>query len=304
MSGYLVSILVSGGIFALVVQGLNIHWGYTGLLNFGIVAFVAVGAYTFAISVEVFGWSIWLAGPLAMVTSGVVGLLVSLPAIRLRLDYLAIVTLAVGEITRHVLKSAPGVVSWSGGARGIRGYARGFYDIPDAIGLGFLTRQEFMLVAVWACVGVVSVLLAVLLRSPWGRVLQGIREDEDAMRALGKDVVSYKAQSFALGSALAGLGGVMFALNLGSITPDAFTPDISFYAWIILLIGGAGTLIGPVVGSVIFWMLFNATQFIPDNLLAAAESAYLRLILLGLAIILLVMFRPGGIFGKERVVTR
>ncbi|WP_166351806.1 branched-chain amino acid ABC transporter permease [Phytoactinopolyspora limicola] len=304
MTGYIISVLVSAGIFALLAQGLNLHWGYTGLLNFGVVAFFAVGAYTMAVLVSVFDWPLWAAMAAAMLAAAVLGVLVALPAIRLRSDYLAITTLAVGEICRIVLHSSPGVVDLTGGPSGIRGYSHDFFGLRETLGLQWMTGLEFLMAAVWIVVLLVLLVVTVMIRSPWGRVLKGIREDEDAMRALGKNVVAYKMQSFAFGAALAGLAGVFFALNLSSITPEAFLPMISIYAWVIILIGGGGSLLGPVVGSVLFWALFNATTFIPSEWMSSQDAAYLRLILVGLLIMVMVLLRPQGLLGNRKELLR
>jgi ABC-type glucose/galactose transport system permease subunit len=151
----------------------------------------------------------------AMAVATLLGMIVALPAIRLRTDYLAIVTVTIGEIFRLVLKSGPGVTEYTRGSRGIRGFSNEFFFFRENLGLGGLTPDQYLLILVWIMVAVIGVLLWVLLKSPWGRVLKGIREDEDAVRALGKNVTAYKMQSFALGAAIAGLAGVFFAMDIG-----------------------------------------------------------------------------------------
>ena len=303
MIAYIEGVVLTAGIFALMAQGLNIHWGFTGLLNFGHVAFFAIGAYTMGILNTQFEVGLLPSFLAAMVAATVLGIIVALPAIRLRTDYLAIVTITIGEIFRLVLKSGPGVTELTRGPRGIRGYSNEFFFLREDIGLGFLGPDQYLLVLVWTTVAVVGVLLWLLIKSPWGRVLKGIREDEDAVRALGKNVTAYKMQSFALGAAIAGLAGVFFAMDIGSLAPDTYLPIITFYAWTILMLGGSASHWGPVVGAVIFWAIFNGTLYIPNEIISGAESAYLRQIGVGALIMAIMIFRPQGILGsKEEMV--
>lgn len=297
MIAYLQSVLITAGIFAIFAQGLNLHRGFTGLLNFGHVAFFAVGAYTMGILTTQFDVPLLPSFLAAMVAATLLGVIVALPAIRLRADYLAIVTITIGEIFRLVLQSGPVVTDYTRGPRGIRGYSNEFFSLRDTFGLGFLDPQQFLLLTVWVTVTVVGLLLFVLLRSPWGRVLKGVREDEDAVRALGKNVTSYKIQSFAVGAAIAGLAGVFFAMDIGSLSPNAYLPLITFQAWIIMMLGGSGTHMGPIVGSIVFWSIFNVTFFIPG--LTGADAAYLRQIGIGGLIMAIIIWRPQGILGNR-----
>lgn len=299
MIAYIEGVILTAGIFALMAQGLNLHWGFTGLINFGHVAFFAIGAYTMGILNTQFEVGLLPSFLAAMVAAVVLGIIVGLPAIRLRTDYLAIVTITIGEIFRLVLKSGPGVTELTRGPRGIRGYSNEFFFLRENIGLGFLDPDQYLLVLVWLTVAVVGVLLWILIKSPWGRVLKGIREDEDAVRALGKNVTAYKMQSFALGAGIAGLAGVFFAMDIGSLAPDTYLPIITFYAWTILMLGGSASHWGPVVGAVIFWAIFNGTLYIPNEIISGAEAAYLRQIGVGALIMAIMIFRPQGILGNK-----
>ncbi|MDP8938982.1 MAG: branched-chain amino acid ABC transporter permease [Actinomycetota bacterium] len=299
MIAYIEGVILTAGIFALMAQGLNLHWGFTGLLNFGHVAFFAVGAYTMGILNTQFEVGLLPSFLAAMVAAVVLGIIVGLPAIRLRTDYLAIVTITIGEIFRLVLKSGPGVTELTRGPRGIRGFSNEFFFLREDIGLGFLDPDQYLLVLVWLTVAVVGVLLWILIKSPWGRVLKGIREDEDAVRALGKNVTAYKMQSFALGAGIAGLAGVFFAMDIGSLAPDTYLPIITFYAWTILMLGGSASHWGPIVGAVIFWAIFNGTLYIPREIVSGAEAAYLRQIGVGALIMAIMIFRPQGILGNK-----
>lgn len=303
MISYIEGVILVAGIFTLMAQGLNLHWGFTGLLNFGHVAFFAIGAYTMGILNTQFEVGLLPSFLAAMVAATLLGIIVALPAIRLRTDYLAIVTITIGEIFRLVLKSGPGVSELTRGPRGIRGYSNEFFFFREDIGLGFLGPDQYLLVLVWMAVAIVGVLMWILLKSPWGRVLKGIREDEDAVRALGKNVTAYKMQSFALGAGIAGLAGVFFAMDIGSLAPDTYLPIITFYAWTVLMLGGAASHWGPIVGGLVFWAIFNGTLYIPNELLSGAEAAYLRQIGVGALIMAIMIFRPQGILGnKEEMV--
>ncbi|HZY64271.1 MAG TPA: branched-chain amino acid ABC transporter permease [Rubrobacteraceae bacterium] len=299
MIAYIEGVILTAGIFALMAQGLNLHWGFTGLLNFGHVAFFAVGAYTMGILNTQFEVGLLPSFLAAMVAAVVLGIIVGLPAIRLRTDYLAIVTITIGEIFRLVLKSGPGVTELTRGPRGIRGFSNEFFFLREDIGLGFLDPDQYLLVLVWLTVAVVGVLLWILIKSPWGRVLKGIREDEDAVRALGKNVTAYKMQSFALGAGIAGLAGVFFAMDIGSLAPDTYLPILTFYAWTILMLGGSASHWGPIVGAVVFWAIFNGTLYIPREIVSGAEAAYLRQIGVGALIMAIMIFRPQGILGNK-----
>lgn len=300
MIDYITSALLTAGIFALLAQGLNLHWGFTGLINLGHVAFFAVGSYTMGILVSDFGVALLPSFLAAMAAATLFGVIIALPAIRLRTDYLAIVTIAIGEIFRMILKSAPGVTELTRGPRGIRGFSNQFFFLKEDIGLGFLSPNQYLLVVVWVAVAAVGVLTWILLKSPWGRVLKGIREDEDAVRALGKNPVAYKMQSFALGAAIAGLAGVFFAMDLGSLAPDTYLPIITFQAWTIMMLGGASNHWGPIVGSIIFWSIFNGTLFIPSDIISGAEAAYLRQIGVGALIMAIIIWRPQGLLGSKK----
>ncbi len=299
MIPYIEGVILTAGIFALLAQGLNLHWGFTGLINLGHVAFFAVGAYTMGILNTQFEVPLLPSFLAAMVAATLMGVIVGLPAIRLRTDYLAIVTITIGEIFRLILKSGPGVSELTRGPRGIRGFSNDFYFFRMDIGLGFLSPTQYLLLIVWVTVAVVGVLLYLLIKSPWGRVLKGIREDEDAVRALGKNVTAYKMQSFALGAAIAGLAGVFFAMDIGSLAPDTYLPIITFQVWTIMMLGGSASHSGPVVGSIIFWAIFNGTLFIPREIISGAEAAYLRQIGIGALIMAIMIFRPQGILGNR-----
>lgn len=308
---------VQGAAFALAAVGLNLHFGFTGLLNFGHVAFFAVGAYTMAIAVDS-GVSLWLAIPLGLAAAVVLGLVIGAATLRLRADYLAITTIAVGEIIRIFVRSeaAEGV---TGGVFGLQGFADAFFDLnpfsPGEYGIWEITfseRSMWVLTVGWALVALTSLLVWGLTRSPWGRVVKAIREDEDAARALGKNVFSFKIQSLCIGGAIGALAGILLALEAQAVVPDRYLPQTTFFVWTVMILGGAGTIRGPIAGALVFWFIVLGTEgllregiesgVIPDWLLTSQQLGAVRFALVGLLLMVLMIWRPQGIFGKREEV--
>jgi branched-chain amino acid transport system permease protein len=305
-------------IYALAAIGLNMHFGYTGLLNFGQVAFVAIGAYGLAMGVASFDLPFGLALLLGLGAAVVLALLLGIPTLRLRADYLAIVTIAAGEIVRYFLKS-PEFDPTTGGSNGLQNFADGFYDLnPLSTGrygfwvFRFNERLSWVLIVGWALVLLCVLLTFLLMRSPWGRVLKAIREDEDAVRSLGKNVYSYKMQSLVLGGVFGALGGFIFAIVNQSVQPDNYGTPFTFFAYTALILGGVARVWGPVVGAMIFWFVLQFTDvalrqairadYLPESILVGTEVGQVRLMLVGIGLMLLMIFRPQGIFGDKREV--
>ena len=243
-------------------------------------------------------------------------LLLGLPTLRLRADYLAIVTIAASEIFR-LMVSAPSWRSFTGGSDGLSGFSSGFYDLnpfgDGTYGFGpwrYSERTVWVLLVGWALVLLAVLLVYLLMRSPWGRVLKAIREDEDAVRALGKNVYSYKMQSLILGGVIGAVGGMFWVIAQAAIVPGSFSPIPTFYAYAALILGGVARIWGPVVGSMIFWALLSfsqgfinelvANEYIPRSVLDANQAGNVRFVLVGLGLMLLLIFRPQGIFGDRR----
>ena len=434
MVGYLVSLIVFTAVYALFSLGLNLHWGFTGLINFGHAAFLALGAYTtvlLSLNGVPMSWAVLAGGAVA----ALLGLLIGFSTLRLREDYLAIVTIGVSEVVRLVALNEEWLTRGSFGVQGyslplasltrptiltrwgmiavitaIAGLALrslwqwarrqtkrvdpallaknslvlGAYSSSLAlilVGIGIIFQglkvskvlpaglQGVLLIAslaavIWlyqwvarrtlpklpaweagavllstialslfgGCLYVVSALalynysenparnglmflavitLAVtfwalerLVRSPWGRVLKAIREDEQVAKALGKNVFSYKLQSFMLGGFIAGIAGAFLAWQLSTIYPRSFETDLTFNAWTIVVLGGAGSNGGTLLGAAIFWGYTTLTrsldQFVP---LGADQIGALRIMLIGLLLILLMLWRPQGILGNKDELT-
>jgi branched-chain amino acid transport system permease protein len=299
--------------YALAAIGLAVHFGYTGLLNFGQAAFMAVGAYGFAVSILNFGVSFWGAIAISITLSVIFALILGIPTLRLRSDYLAIVTIASAEILRYVV-STTSMVGLTGGSNGLSAFGFDFYAMnPFPAGTYLfwpfdVTEKELWVRVVgWGLVVLAALLVLIMMRSPWGRVVKGIREDEDAVRSLGKNVYAYKMQSLILGGVLGTLAGIIFILPR-AVQPANYGTGLTFFIWTVMLLGGAATILGPVVGSMVFWVLLSLTDGILQGLVNIGVITFLttdqigpvRFILIGLGLMALVVFRPQGIFGNKK----
>lgn len=336
----LVNILVDGlraaigpeaVVYALAAIGLNLHFGFTGLLNFGQVGFMLVGAYGVAITARdcageaatqaasqiagPCGQSLWLGILVGIGLAVLLALALGVPTLRLRADYLAITTIAAAEILRFVFRS-----DWArpvtNSVFGIQRFADEFYapnPIPAGRYLGqlnFSERQLWVMLVGWVLVALLTLWTYRLINSPWGRVLRSIREDEDAARSLGKNVFAYKMQALVVGGIIGAVAGFVFALSRANVQPDTFSTDFTFYFYVVLILGGAARLFGPVLGAAIFWFLYNLlsqtlnqairAEIIPPGTLSSTQVGPLVFFLLGLGMVLLLIFRPQGILGNRR----
>ena len=299
--------------YALAALGLAVHFGYTGLLNFGQAGFMALGAYGYAISTLSFGFPVWAAMLVGIGASVIFALVLGIPTLRLRADYLAIVTIAAAEIVR-LLFTTNTFEPITGSANGLSGYKGGFADlnpIPEGTyGFGpfeYNAYDWWLRIVAWAIVILACLFTWQIMRSPWGRVIKGIREDEDAVRALGKNVYFYKMQSLILGGVFGTIAGMIFVLPR-AVVPSNYQTSLTFFVYAILLLGGAATILGPVIGSMIFWVLLSFfSGFIARAVeagwipfMSSIQAGQLRFILVGVAIMLIVIFRPQGIFGNKK----
>ncbi|RAM48641.1 MAG: branched-chain amino acid ABC transporter permease [Hapalosiphonaceae cyanobacterium JJU2] len=386
MAEYLISLAILTSIFALFALGLNLQWGFTGLINFGHVAFMTVGAYTTAL-LSLNGIPLFLSVLIGTAFGALLGLIIGFSTLRLREDYLAIVTIGVGELIRLILNnqqlpSQSGSTlqdRWRDGSFGVQDY-----PIPLAqwepnlflklVMIGVLTllagitfywlwrwtrptdtkrtgnKQEYisrlvvasflgLLSAAVYISGVIGLYnynpkaglmllslltlafvfwrLEVLVRSPWGRVLKAIREDEEVPKALGKNVFWYKLQSLMLGGAIAGVAGAFYAWQQSTIFPNDFEPQNTFNAWIIMILGGSGNNIGTILGAVIFFAYDALTrQYLPEVAVALSRfnpeivswfdqgrQGAFRIMIIGLILMVLMIWRPQGILGKKEELT-
>ena len=300
--------------FAIAAIGLNIHFGFTGLINMGQAAFLLLGAYGFAISLTS-GLPLGLAVLIGMACGLVFALILGVPTLKLRGDYLAIVTICAAEIIRMVGRSSI-LTDVTGGSNGITGSSyrdpfTALSPLPDGqtTVLWFTYDNNgvngwWIRIVAWALVALLCVIVFLLSRSPWGRVLKGIREDEDAVRSLGKNVYSYKMQALVLGALMGSLAGIIYVLP-SSVQPDSMGRSMTFFIWTALLLGGAATVFGPVLGAILFFVTrllvrTLAGDFIPSNIMNGQQAEQFSYILVGIALMLLIIFRPQGILGKKK----
>lgn len=291
MLGYLAAIAIIVGIYTLLTLGLNLQFGFTGLINFGHVGFFAIGAYGSAL-LTLHGAPFVAGFAAAMVLAALAAFPLGLLAIRLRDDYLAIVTLGFAEIVRLVIQSEQEL---TGGVQGLSGIPRPF----GQLGVGQ---------AEWAYLGLVLALdvlaigaIVLLTRSPFGRLIRAVRDDEVAVRSLGKDPVGVKIRVFMVGASLAGLAGALYAHYITYLSPDQFIPLITFYVWMAMIIGGTGRIGGTVLGAGILVLILEGTRFVQDIVPGrlGTEMASIRLGLIGLCLILFVLYRPQGIIADK-----
>ncbi|WP_414529980.1 branched-chain amino acid ABC transporter permease [Nodularia chucula] len=375
MAQYFVFLVISTTIFALFGLGLNLQWGYTGLINFGHIAFMTLGAYT-TVLLSLQGIPILVSAIIGATVAALLGLIIGFATLRLREDYLSIVTIGVGELIRLVVNNQelPVGNTWVSGAFGVQSYPIPLSTSPSlfwrGVMMGLLTvlgmitfsalwrwvraaqkslladaskkvskQQELisrlgvgiilgLLTAAIYISGMIGLYdykpaaglmllsllvlavvfwrLEILLRSPWGRVLKAIREDEEIPKAMGKNVFWYKVQSLMLGGAIAGIAGAFLAWQLSAIYPDNFQPQLTFDAWIMVILGGSGNNIGTILGAIIFFSYDALTrEFLPrifTNLSSDQLGAF-RIMVIGLILMILMIWRPQGILGKKEELT-
>jgi branched-chain amino acid transport system permease protein len=308
MAGYASAFLLMALVNGVACLGLNLQWGQTGLFNVGVAGFVAIGAYTSALvttpisEAHAGGLALpvvvgWLA---AMLAAGAVSALVGAATLRLRSDYLAITTFGVAAIVQLVALNAQAL---TGGPFGITDIPRPFELLANRPLL--FGAANLALVAL--LVALLYLVLERLVRSPWGRVLRAIREDERAAAALGKNAARYRLEAFALGGALMGLAGAVQAHVIGFIAPENYQSSLTFQVWAMLIIGGSGNNLGALAGAVLVTLIWSVTGlataafFPPDE---QARAAALRVVAIGVLLSLTLVLRPRGLFGERAVVSR
>ena len=300
--------------YALAAIGLNIHFGMTGMFNMGQAGFMLLGAYGFAIT-QSMGWNLFASVCMALLLAFIYALLLGIPTLKLGPDYLAMVTLAAAEIIRIIGRSTS-LTGLTGGSAGIspQDFTTQFEDLsplPDGrttIGLWTYSNNTanswWIRIVAWVVVLVAAFLVWRWFRSPWGRVLKGIREDENAVRSLGKSVTKFKLQSLFLGGAFGALAGIIFVLPR-SVQPDSLGRQVTFYAWTILLMGGAATVLGPILGSCLLWVALTFIKelmrdVIPQSFISSNQVEALGWVIVGVGLMCLVIFRPQGLLGDRR----
>jgi branched-chain amino acid transport system permease protein len=308
---------VNAILYALAAVGLNVHFGYAGLLNFGQVGFVAMGAYGMGLTITYFAIpNAFVSVLMGILFSLIFALLLGLPTLRLRADYLAIVTIAAAEIVRLIARSTA-MRGITRGAEGLNEFIGPFRDLspfnPSALyGFGpwqWRGNRVFVIIIGWLLVVLCVLVVWQLMRSPWGRVVKAIREDEDAARALGKNAFWYKLQALMVGGVIAGFGGMVWAWGNATVQPDFLVAPLTFFFWLVLILGGVGRTWSPVIGAMIFWFLITFIQnlgrqlvdsgTLSTSIMDLSQIDQIRFWIVGLALALLMIFRPQGIFGNR-----
>jgi len=319
---YFLFLVGLAGMYALMSLGLNSQWGFSGLINFSVAAFFGIGAYGAALMTSdsapiLGGFDPILGLVVALSLAAVMAVLIGVPTLRLRADYLAIASLGLAEVVRLLVLNER---QWTNGSGGVRGIPR-FFDgwpvlstFPQAmpgleiviilgspIELGTPFYQMLLNISLVAIfVGASYLVLRRAHRSPWGRVLRTIRSDEDLARALGKNTYSFKMQSFVLGSVIMALAGVFYAhLNL-FVSPGDLNPITTFYVWVAVILGGSGSNRGALFGGIVVVTIREGTRFLNEFAWIPFDTAPLRLLMIGVLIVLVMKFRPQGILPPQR----
>ena len=295
MALYGLDFIVYVGIFGILALSLNLEFGFTGLANFGKVAFFLIGAYSYALLSQV-GVPFYLCLAGGALVSAIFGLLISLPALRLRADYLAIVMLTFGEILRLIVKSEDWIAGGDWGTA-----------VSPAISIRGASHQVDVLVnigLVYSCLLICFLVMQRLANSPYGRVLRAIREDEVAAEALGKNRAKYKAQALMIGSAMAGIAGGLYAQYLQCVLPGMFMPMVTFTVWIMVLVGGPGNNWGVLVGAALVMFFERGANLAKDYLVLPIDPSNLQYILFGALILFVLFYRPQGLFKESQIKTK
>jgi len=311
---YLVSLAILAGIYAVFTLGLNIQWGYTGLFNIGIAGFFCIGAYASALITtpmptgiyaqyvhQIFGWNLpFVFGILgAALVCGFIAFLIGIPTLRLREDYLAIATIGIAETIRLVFNNEQWLAN---GPRGLMGLPQPLQEWIDPKHYNYIYLVIVLLIMV-----IVYLLIERGIRSPWGRVLRAIREDEVSATMSGKDIFHFKMQSLIFGSMVMGIGGALYAHYTKAISPDVFTPLYgTFIIWVMLMVGGSGNNKGAILGAFVVWGIWTGTNFMTDLLpyTLKARAPYIRFLLIGILLEVILIYRPQGLLGEEKKISK
>ncbi|WP_308916615.1 branched-chain amino acid ABC transporter permease [Jannaschia sp. LMIT008] len=293
MESYLLATLTFAGIYALLALGLNVIWGMAGMINLGMAGFFALGAYASALTTTALGLPIAAGVAAAMALAALCGGALSRLTLNLRGDYLAIVTLGFGELIRLIAANEIWLTNGSDGIPGIPG--------PMRADLTPLQFNALSCALVLTAVAVVWVVAERLRRSPYGRVLRALRDDDVAAAVAGKSVRRFKVQAFALGAGVLGLAGAAYAHFTSYIAPDIFRPLLTIYIFLALTAGGTGNNAGAVLGAALVIAILEGSRFVEPMIphLNGAQGAALREILIGGTLILVMRLRPQGILAER-----
>ena len=315
--GFWIFILTMSGIYGIFALGLQVQYGVGGILNFGHVGMMALSSYTMAILVISHGINFWIAAATGVGVAALGGAFLGLTTLRLRGDYFSIVSIAFSEIVRYVIYNSDGL---TGGVQGslaipvIGDNYPSYTDTWDSLMnrareilnpvFGEIADREFvMAIIVWITLGTLLFLVSRIERTSWARVLRATREDDEVPAALGKNVFRFRLQAVILGSIIGGIAGIYWALESSLLSPDDFLTLVTFYGWMILILSGATKVKGLPIAAIFFGFLYGGTRFFtfwPFSTFDASQRAYIRIMIIGIVLIILMMRRPQGIFGKRQ----
>lgn len=287
MITYLPAILSIALLYGILGLALNLTWGRTGIINFGVVAFFAIGAYTSALLDTVYGVTTWLGVLIGAIAAALSAVPVGWITLRLKADFLAIVTIGFAESLRILIQG----VDWTGGPSGVIGISRPFSDLsPTGFNIGWFFI--FLIAAI-----ITYIVVNAITRSRFGNLLRAIKSDEIATSMLGKDVAAAKTLSLVISATITGAAGALYAHYVGYISPDQFTAMVTFDVWAGIIIGGSSD-IGALLGSMLLVAVLESTRFVDwssTGLLSVSDLANLRMMLIGLIIVLFLIFRAQGL---------
>ena len=311
---YLVSFIIMAGIYAIFSLGLNIQWGYTGLFNIGIAGFFCIGAYVSALITlprptgtyaeyvhQIFAlnmpFPLGLLG--AAVACGLIAFLIGIPTLKLADDYLAIATIGIAEAIRLIFNNEQWIAN---GPRGLAGLPQPFSGLVAGRYYNYI-----YVVIVIIMMLIIYFLIERAIRSPWGRVLRAIREDEVSAAMSGKNIFYFKMQSLVFGAMIMGIGGALYAHYTIAISPEVFTPLYgTFIIWVMVIAGGSGNNKGVILGAFVIWAIWTGTQFLTSFLPYTLKSRapYIRFLVIGILLEIILINRPQGMLGEEKKVSK
>ena len=311
---YLVSFAIMAGIYAVFCLGLNIQWGYTGLFNIGIAGFFCIGAYASTLITtpkpsgvyadyvqQIFALNLPFPFGLlgAAVICGIIAFLIGIPTLKLGEDYLAIATIGIAETVRLIFNNEHWLAN---GPRGLMGLPQPLSGLVDPRYYNYIYLIIVIIILV-----IIYLLIERAIRSPWGRVLRAIREDEVSAAMSGKSISSFKMQSFVFGAMVMGIGGALYAHYTKAVSPDVFTPLYgTFIIWVMVIAGGSGNNKGVILGAFVIWAIWIGTQYMTEFIPATLKSRapYIRFLIIGILLELILLYRPRGLLGEEKKVSK
>lgn len=288
---FFIHVIIMVGIYSILSLSLNFQVGISGLMNFGHVAYFAIGAYTSAL-LTMAGCPFLLGLFSGMALAGLFGFIISLPTASLKADYWAIVTIAAGEIIRLFFLNEQWLAE---GPFGLRGIPRPLASLfPENYPIFYLLMAMFFMAFTYF-------IMEVLIRSPFGRALKMIREEEALASSMGKEVHLFKIHGMVIGAIFAGLAGSLYAHYMTFISPDHFMPIETFLIWVMIVIGGRGNNIGAIIGALTIESLYISTRFLKDYIGIPADIlASLRMFMIGFLLVIFILYKPEGLVSEKR----